>query len=286
MTTQPDSTDDHSTEVAQGERFEFGANWARFLHVLSDRRIGLATQSLRDKLGDLTGKTFIDVGSGSGLSSLAAMRLGAARVHSFDYDPQSVACTRELRRRYYADADTWTVEEGSALDEAYLVRLGTFDVAYSWGVLHHTGAMWRALDLVTRLVTPGGRLFVAIYNDQGRVSDGWRALKRTYNRLPRTVRPLYTFAVFAPLELRLLLRALVKRQVGAYVRTWTRYDETAEARGMSRVRDMIDWIGGYPFEVASPQALADFYETRGFSAQHELPDRGSLGCNELVFRRH
>src|SRR5437868_7530339 len=128
------------------EVYEFGKNWTRFLKEVDDSRIKEAETSLRRMLEteSLAGKSFLDIGSGSGLFSLAARRLGA-RVHSFDYDPQSVACALELRRRYFdGDAD-WTIEEGSALDADYVRSLGAFDVVYSWGVLHHTGAMWEAL---------------------------------------------------------------------------------------------------------------------------------------------
>ncbi len=146
----------HQTEVLQGERFEFGANWARFLSVLNDERIEMAETSLKRMLemDDLKGKTFLDIGSGSGLFSLAARRPGS-RVHSFDYDPQSVACTAELKRRYFPEDANWTVEEGSVLDTDYLQGRGPFDVVYSWGVLHRTGAMWQALENVAQLVAGG-----------------------------------------------------------------------------------------------------------------------------------
>src|SRR5207302_10440486 len=144
--TKINGASSHAGEVTRGERFEFGKNWGRFLEVLDDERIGEAEESLKKMLEveGLAGKSFLDIGSGSGLFSLAARRLGA-RVHSFDYDPQSVACAAELRRRYFPNDEDWVVEPGSALDEAYLNRLGTFDIVYSWGVLHHTGAMWQAL---------------------------------------------------------------------------------------------------------------------------------------------
>lgn len=147
----------HQKEVVMGERFEFGANWARFLSVLNEERIDAAQASLCRMLEveDLKGKTFLDIGSGSGLFSLAARRLGAC-VHSFDYDPQSVGCTAELKRRYFPEDADWTVEEGSVLDTGYLQGLGQFDVVYSWGVLHHTGAMWQALENVAPLVAGGG----------------------------------------------------------------------------------------------------------------------------------
>ena len=143
-----------------GERFEFGANWIQFLNVLNDERINLAEQSLLNMLGvsNLKGKRFLDISSGSGLFSLAARRLGAT-VHSFDYDPQSVACTVELKRRYYLNDPDWTVEQGSALDKDYLQTLRQWDIVYSWGVLHHTGAMWKALENVVPLVRGGGCSF-------------------------------------------------------------------------------------------------------------------------------
>src|SRR4051812_46708968 len=101
----------HGEEIAVGSRFPFGANWARFLTEFNEARLRLAEQSLRDMLGvdTLENKRFLDIGSGSGLFSLAARRLGA-RVHSFDYDPQSVACTRELKRRFYLDDPEWVIE--------------------------------------------------------------------------------------------------------------------------------------------------------------------------------
>src|SRR5213075_737603 len=100
-------------EIARGEHFPFGANWKRFLSVLDETRVRDAEDSLCQMLevSDLRGKTFLDVGSGSGLFSLAARRLGAT-VTSFDYDPQSVACTRELKERFFAGDPRWVVESG------------------------------------------------------------------------------------------------------------------------------------------------------------------------------
>ena len=145
-------------------------------------------RSNRDWMSKLCRESdFLDIGSGSGLFSLAARRLGAS-VHSFDYDPHSVACTQELRERYFKKDPSWKVERGDALDCSYLGKLGTFDIVYSWGVLHHTGKMWEALENVVPLVAEGGTLWLAIYNDQGRASRYWTTVKRTYNKLPRQAR--------------------------------------------------------------------------------------------------
>ncbi|MDX6693403.1 MAG: hypothetical protein QOF02_1006 [Blastocatellia bacterium] len=271
----------HAGEVARGERFKFGENWSRFLSLLNDARIKEAEDSLKQMLEteSLAGKSFLDIGSGSGLFSLAAKRLGA-RVHSFDYDPQSVACGVELKRRYFPDDPDWTIEEGSALDPDYLKSLGAFDVVYSWGVLHHTGQMWHALDNAQLPVAAGGKLFIAIYNDTGSQSARWKWIKRTYNELPRFLRTPFALATIAPDEAKSALRSLVTLKPGQYVRSWTKYDRNN--RGMSHWRDIIDWVGGYPYEVARPEEIFDFYKDRGFTLLKLKSGRG-LGCNEFVF---
>jgi 2-polyprenyl-3-methyl-5-hydroxy-6-metoxy-1,4-benzoquinol methylase len=273
----------HRDEVSRGERFEFGKNWSRFLGTLDDQRIAEAERAIIDmlELTDLTGKRFLDIGSGSGLSSLAARRLGAS-VHSFDYDPHSVACTTELRRRYYPHDDSWRVEEGSALDAAYLRSLGEFDIVYSWGVLHHTGEMWKALENAQIPVNAGGRLYLAIYNDTGSQSARWRWIKKTYNRLPRLLKTPFVVLVCAPEEAKSFTRSLVKGRPAEYIKTWTQYKQV---RGMSHWHDLVDWVGGYPYEVAKPEEIFDFYRARGFTLTKLKCGAVGLGCNEFVFQR-
>jgi len=272
----------HTEEIEAGSRFAFGQNWSRFLTELDDDRIRQAEQSLCDMLrvNKLHGKRFLDIGSGSGLFSLAARRLGAM-VHSFDYDPQSVACTNELKSRYFPDDPHWNVEEGSALDEKYISGLGRFDVVYSWGVLHHTGNLWKALSNVSNLVCDGGQLFIAIYNDQGRASKLWLKVKTAYNRLPRSFRWLVLWPAVIRLWGPTTIRDLV---TGKPFHTWRNYCK-GSLRGMSPWRDVVDWVGGLPFEVATPEQIFRFSRDRGFRLEELKTCAGGLGCNEFVFQK-
>ena len=253
-------------------RFGFGDNWARYLVLVDDDRISAAEQSLKDMLevSSLEGQRFLDAGSGSGLFSLAARNLGAT-VHSFDYDTESVGCTQALKARYWQDDTRWRVERGDVLDGNYLGALGTFDVVYSWGVLHHTGDMWRALGNVVPLVREGGALFLALYNDQRWLSKYWKHVKRTYNR--GVLGRWSMIAVHAPY--------FMTRQIGRTVLSGS----SRRRRGMDPWRDIRDWLGGYPFEVARPEDVLRFYREHGFTLERMTTVGGRHGCNEFVLRR-
>jgi 2-polyprenyl-6-hydroxyphenyl methylase/3-demethylubiquinone-9 3-methyltransferase len=198
-----------------------------------------------------------------------------ARVVSIDYDPQSVACTAELRRRYYPGDPEWAVESGSVLDRDYLATLGVFDVMYSWGVLHHTGNMWQAYENVIPLVKPGGKLFIAFYNDQGGASRRWLLVKKLYNK-HRLLRVPLLLGSFWRLYWRSMVKDLILLRPGY---TFRQYNENR--RGMTVWRDMVDWVGGYPFEVARAETVFHFYRSKGFVLTRLVTDH-NLGCNQLV----
>ena len=270
----------HSYEMRTGRRFAFGRNWARFIEGLTGEQVMRARAALArslqadpDASAPLAGKTFLDIGCGSGLTSLVARQLGA-EVVSIDFDPEAVGCAQELRRRFQSEdqlaGSGWRITQGSALDEDHLAALGRFDIVCSWGVLHHTGAMWEAIDLCAGRVAPDGLFFIAIYNDQGLISRAWRRIKRLYNGWPILRLPL--MLLFAPYYV--CLRWAVQQVRGG-----------RDRRGMSLWTDLRDWLGGWPFEVARPGEIVSFLEARGFRPQAVVTVGRRQGCNEFLLRR-
>jgi len=283
---QKNIVNNFNSEVISGNRFEFGKNWKSFLQNLQEDQIVVAEESLKEflELSNLKGKTFIDVGSGSGIMSLAAVRLGA-KVFSFDYDPSCVWCTEQLRKKYQLAKTQWQIEEGSILDEKYIsdcAAKGKFDIVYSWGVLHHTGNMKKSFEIISRLVKPkGGILFIAIYNDQGFISKIWQIIKKLYCKSPKVVKSLIVLLMTIVIWGIKFATDIIKLKP---FNSWKNYYKIK--RGMSPWHNVIDWVGGYPFEVAKPNEVVNYFSSLGFSLQKIKTVGFGHGNNQFVFKKN
>jgi 2-polyprenyl-6-hydroxyphenyl methylase/3-demethylubiquinone-9 3-methyltransferase len=260
--------------------FAFGRNWASYSDIIDDARVAEAERGLVRLLGEdgLAGKSFFDLGCGSGVHAVAAARLGASRIVAIDLDPVAVATARAVLRRY-APQIAPEVRELSVFD-LDPDTFGRFDVVYSWGVLHHTGALNEAVERATRTVAPGGRFAFALYH-RTRMCAFWRWEKRWYAaaspRLQGAARALYV----ALLRLRF---ALTGGDFRAYVANYR------SRRGMDFAHDVHDWMGGYPYESISAAEVEALMQRLGFTHLRSFVSPLTIGlfgsgCDEYVYRR-
>ena len=253
--------------------FSFGKNWQDYLSTVSEPEIESAQQNILNWVPReaIVGKRVIDIGSGSGIHSLCFHRLGARELVSIDVDPRSVAATRSLwttERR----PENWRVEECSILKESSLQQLGEFDIVYSWGVLHHTGQMWTAIDHAARLVQPLGLLWISIYQ-KGPGYSRDLALKQRYNAATEGGKRWMERQWIAKEMFRRLKR--FKNPFGWFQKT---------GRGMNSYHDLIDWLGGLPYEVADANEIIQFSRKRGLILE-KIRSVNEGGCSNYLLQR-
>ncbi|MDW8464060.1 MAG: methyltransferase domain-containing protein [Geminocystis sp.] len=285
--------------------FWFGRNWKNYVkHVVTEKTLEEAKESLfkyvpQDISKDefYRNKVFIDFGCGSGTFSLGALLTGCKKVISFDIQNESLEVTEMLKDKFKyllnkLDHEySWEIFRGDILDDGLAETLSAFgDIVYSWGVLHHTGSMYKAIENACKLVKPGGFLIIAIYN-HAPSSESWLKIKRFFNSHP----PLQPF-------LALLYGVFV---CSAYIirrKTFNLYKDM----GMHVFYDAIDWIGGYPYEYACYEEIQKFVENLGFTlvkSPTKLPcgkdsaetnpvkrffqiiRAANTGCNEFVLKK-
>jgi 2-polyprenyl-6-hydroxyphenyl methylase/3-demethylubiquinone-9 3-methyltransferase len=271
--------EEDSMSKQQEMRFEFGKNWSRFVKSkFSQERCDVAKKRILDfiRRDSLEGLDFLDIGCGSGLHSLAAWQSGARNVRSFDYDAHSVAATRLLWERAGRPAN-WTVERGDALNRAYIESLGKWSFVYSWGVLHHTGSMWQAIDNAQSAVADGGTFYIALYSadaDFKPSKEFWLEVKQKYNQASAIgKRKMVWWYVW---------NFILDRKLKNFPDLVKRALEYKFQRGMDLFADIRDWLGGWPMEYAGDQETVDFLEQRGFRLTNVATGQA---CSEFLFAR-
>ncbi len=263
--------------------FAFGRNWIDYAKKIDREAIASATENLRRLSGDtgLEGRSFLDIGCGSGLHSLAALHLGASRVYCVDIDSDSVAAAERTLARF-APGSPSSFKTCSVFDMTS-AEFGRYDVVYSWGVLHHTGDMRRAIRAAAGLVAPGGELYLALYKKTP-FCGMWRVIKRWYSRAGAPAQKRARAADTAVLR---AVHWVTGTDFNALKRGY------GKARGMNFQNDRHDWLGGYPYESISPHECQSLLDRLGFTAEREfiqragryLPGITGSGCDEYVFRR-
>lgn len=252
--------------------FKFGENWASFSKNIDEPRIEDAMQSLKNLFGEnaLSNRSFLDIGCGSGLFSIAAARLGASPVLGLDVDPLSVATSQSNAAQWLTDLSRISFRQLSVLEADQMNKIGAFDIVYAWGVLHHTGNMKLALENAGRRVRLDGMLMVAIYNKHWS-SLPWKGIKWFYNRVGR----------FGQKVLVWVLMPII------FIAKWmaTFKNPLKMQRGMEFLHNVVDWVGGYPYEYASTAEMRPVLERLGFEVLKVLPAKVPTGCNEFVCRK-
>jgi len=253
--------------------FSFGKNWQSYLTRISESQIKDSIQDIIEwvKKENIVGKKILDIGSGSGIHSLAFYKLGVKEVVSFDLDSASVEATRSLWIKT-GKPSCWKIFKGSILDKEFLENLDQYDMVYSWGVLHHTGKIWEAIKNAAILVKDSGFFLISIYV-KGPNYIKHLQLKKKYNNSSFIGKKL--------MEIAMILERMYNRI--KHHQNPLKWNEQKK-RGMDTYHDIVDWLGGLPYEVASTSEVISFCKKLGFNLIR-LKEATEGGCNVYLFQK-
>lgn len=252
--------------------FNFGENWSEYSkNSLDNQKFDEALNSLEKLINKnkIKNSRFLDIGCGSGIFAIAASKLGAINVVGIDISKESINTSLQNKKRF-ASKNKIQFFHKSVFDKEIL-DLNKFDIVYSWGVLHHTGNMLKAIEISSKLVEKKGLFVIALYNKHWS-SFSWKLIKRIYNFSPKLIR---TFMVGIFFGIIALAKFLVTRK----------NPFAKKKRGMTFYYDLVDWLGGYPYEYASKSEIKSFVEKEGFKLVKYNSAEVPTGCNEFVFKR-
>lgn len=264
-----------------GEAFDFGSNWEAFSNAaLNEDRVEEARVALRNLFAegdlDVRGKSFLDIGFGQGLSLMLAQEMGA-RVAGCDINPLCRKVLEQNRKRFFQDVPIPPVWVGSILDAKAELEIrqlnegALFEVVHSWGVLHHTGHLDKALENAAGLVRPdGGFLVLALYAYHW-TSPAWLQIKRHYNRCGKFGKRAWVWLLWPVI---FMAKFLVTGR-------WP----LRQQRGMDFYHDVVDWVGGYPYEPIARDELIMRMQELGFSRVADIPPITPTGCHEYIFKK-
>ena len=238
-------------------RYGFGRNWEDYIRKhFSEERVDISRKHMLEFLGleNLNGRSFLDVGCGSGLQSLAAFRAGAGKIFSFDYDIHSVRATK-MMRKIAGDPKNWQITQGSILDDNFIQGIETADIIYSWGVLHHTGDMWKAMDNTAKLAKKNALLYIALYDYDIQVNptpEFWLDVKKRYN--------FSSWLRKRKMEIWYIWRFMLDKKISKLPEVISLAFNYKQSRGMAMYNNLKDWLGGWPMDFAKRADVRDWAE--------------------------
>ena len=260
--------------------FAFGKNWASYAALIDETAIEELQKGLLKLVPreGFQGSSFLDIGCGSGLHTLAAARLGVSRIMATDIDPDSIGTTKAVLSSHKMDVP-WQAEQISVFDLEPSCQ-GKFDIVYSWGVLHHTGDMWEATKRASALVAPNELFVFALYGATP-MDAFWQIEKRWYSRASPFAQRLARGCYIAAYQV-----AHIRARQGSFRDFIANY---RSSRGMDFYHNVHDWLGGYPYQTALAREVDSQMTALGFKAERVLAQpmtRGLFGssCNEYVYR--
>ena len=262
-------------------QFDFGSNWKEFsAKALSPEKIQQARNDFQTLMAgiNIRGVTLLDIGFGQGLTLLISTELGAITA-GCEINPISIEVLEFNKQKFPKIKDcSIPIITGSILDPKIISDLkkvdflhgNLYDIVHSWGVLHHTGNMWEAIKITSDLVKPNGHFIISIYNRHW-TSKIWLLIKWLYNKSPQIIKKLLVYTFFPIIY------------VAKYIVTGK--NPAKSKRGMDFYFDVIDWVGGYPYEYATKDEIAKYVENLGFKCLRCISATVPTGCNQFVFEK-